>query len=110
MQQISLKLDHGNFFCPVTGQQILSPETMEASPATAFIFLDATSQLVHTSDYLSEFQNHMDNGTAFSKGSQFHEAIKRITNLVVFAVTVNNGDFSPAVRVGIDMNFCEEAG
>ena len=110
MQQINLRLDHVNFYCPVTGQQILGPDTIEASPATVFIFQDATRQFAYISDYLSEFQTQVDNGTALSKGSQFHEAIKRITNLVVFDLTVNNGDFSPAVRVGIDMNFCEEAG
>ena len=108
MQQINLRLDHGNFHCPATGQQILGPETIKPSPATAFIFLDATSQFAHTSDYLSEFQNPMDNSAAISNGSQFHEAIKRMKTLVVFSVTVNNGDFSPAVRVGIDMNYVEE--
>ena len=108
MQQINLRLDHGNFYCPATGQQILGPETIEPSAATVFIFLDATSQLAHISDYLSECQNPMDNSAAISNGSQFHEAIKRMKTLVVFSVTVNNGDFSPAVRVGVDMNYVEE--
>lgn len=108
MQQINLRLDHGNFFCPVTGRQILGPETIEASPATAFIFLDATNQLAHISDYLSEFQNPMDNAAAISNGSQFHEAIKGMTNLLVFNITFYNGDFSPAVRVGVDMNYMDE--
>jgi hypothetical protein len=108
MQQINLRLDHGNFFCAATGKQILGPETIKPSPATAFIFLDATSQFAHTSDYLREYQTPMDNGAAFSNESQFHEAIKGMKTLVVFSVTVNNGDFSPAVRVGIDMNYVEE--
>lgn len=108
MQQINLRLDHGNFFCPVTGRQILGYETIEASPATAFIFLDATNQLAHISDYLNEFQNPMDSSAAFSIGSQFHEAIKGMANLLVFSITFKNGDFSPVVRVGIDMNYYDE--
>ena len=108
MQQINLRLDHGNFYCPATGQQILGPETIEASPATAFIFLDATSQFAHTSYYLSEVQNPMDNSAAISNGSQFHEAIKGMKTLVVFSITFNIGDFPPAVRVGVDMNYVEE--
>ena len=52
MPKITLNLDHGNFFCPVTGQQILSSEICDASPATAFIFLDETQKFIHISDYL----------------------------------------------------------
>ena len=108
MQQITLRLDHGNFSCPVTGRQILGTKTIEASPATEFIFQSDTRKFYHISGYLSEFLDPMDEGTATSKGSPFHEAIMKMMNLVVFSITVNNGNFTPAVLVGIDMNYVEE--
>ena len=36
MQQIILKLNHGNFFCPITGQNILGSENCEAKLIAQF--------------------------------------------------------------------------
>ena len=108
MQQIILSLDHINFFCPITGQNILSSENCEASPATTFIYLDEISDFAHTSDDLSEVLESLDDDSDESELDQFLAAIKDTKNLVVFSITVNNGPFSNAVHVGIDMNYCEE--
>ena len=109
MPKITLNLDHGNFFCPVTGQNILSSENCEASPATAFIFLDETQKFAHISDHLNDFQNVLNDGTAVSGWGKFLASIKDNKNLVVFSITACDGPSSDAVHVGIDMNFCEEA-
>ena len=108
MQQITLKLDHGNFYCPITGQNILSSENCEASPATTCIYLDEIGDFAHTSDDLSEVQESLDDDSDESELDQFLAAINDTKNLVVFSITVNNGPFSNAVHVGIDMNYCEE--
>jgi hypothetical protein len=108
MQQITLKLDHGNFYCPITGQNILSSENCEASPATIFIYLDEIGDFAHTSDDLAEVQDSLDDDSDESELDQFLAAIKDTKNLVVFSITVNNGPFSNAVHVGIDMNYCKE--
>lgn len=108
MQQITLKLDHGNFYCPISGQNILSSENCEASPATSFIYLDEIGDFAHTSDDLAEVQESLDDDSDESELDPFLAAIKDTKNLVVFSITVNNGPFSNAVHVGIDMNFCEE--
>jgi hypothetical protein len=36
MQQIVLKLNHGNFFCPITGQNILGSENCDAKLIAQF--------------------------------------------------------------------------
>lgn len=108
MQQITLKLDHGNFYCPISGQNIRSSGNCEASPATTFIYLDEIGDFAHTSDDLAKVQDSLDDDSDESELDQFLAAIKDTKNLVVFSITVNNGPFSSAVHVGIDMNYCEE--
>ena len=39
MEIIQLELSHDNFFCPVTGQRITGPESYEASPAQAGMWI-----------------------------------------------------------------------
>ena len=59
-------------------------------------------------DDLTEIQDLLDDDSDESELDQFLAAIKDTKNLVVFSITVNNGPFSNAVHVGIDMNYCEE--
>ena len=108
MQQIPLKLDHGNFYCPISGQNILSSENCEASPATSFIYLDEIGDFAHTSDDLAEVQESLDDDSDESELDQFLAAIKDTKHLVVFSITVNNGPFSNAVHVGINMDYYKE--
>ena len=109
MQQITFNLDHGNFFCPITAQNILSSENCEASPATSFIYLDEIGDFAHISDDLAEVQDSLDDDSDESELDQFLAAVKDTKNLVVFSITVNNGPFSNAIPVGIDMNHCLNA-
>ena len=74
-------------------------------PATTFIYLDEIGDFAHTSDDLAKVQESLDDE---SELDQFLAAVKDTKNLVVFSITVNNGPFSNAVHVGIDMNHCEE--
>jgi hypothetical protein len=50
----------------------------------------------------------LDDDSDESELDQFLAAVKDTKNLVVFSITVNNGPFSNAVHVGINMNYCEE--
>ena len=54
MKQINLDLDHFYFYCPVTGEQIISSELCTPSPATAFIYLDEIGDFVEISDEFTE--------------------------------------------------------
>ena len=108
MQQITLKLDHGNFYCPISERNILSSENCEASPATSFIYLDEIGDFAHTSDDLAEVQDSLDHDSDESELDQFLAAIKDTKDLEVFSITLNNGPFSNAVHVGINMNYCTE--
>ena len=88
MQQITLSLDHGNFFCPITGQNILSSENCEVSPATSFIYLDEIGEFAHISDDLAEVQDSLDDDSDESELDQFLAAVKDTKNLVVFSINV----------------------
>ena len=39
MKETELSVDLENFYCPITGEQILDPEQFNPSPATVFLFL-----------------------------------------------------------------------
>ena len=54
MKQIELELDHVNFYCPVTGEQIVSSELCTPSPATAFIYLDEIGDFVEINEEFAE--------------------------------------------------------
>lgn len=39
MREIEFKLDFENFYCPITGEQVLDPGQFNPSPAMVFLFL-----------------------------------------------------------------------
>jgi len=51
MKEIQLSLSHFNFFCPVTGHQIVSEDHYEQSPATIYCYLEDEEnfQFIHES-------------------------------------------------------------
>jgi hypothetical protein len=59
-------------------------------------------------DDLTEIQDLLDDDSDKSELDQFLAAIKDTKDLLVFSITVNNGPFSNAVHIGIDINYCKE--
>ena len=114
MQQITLTLDHGNFFCPVTGQKILWQDNCKSSPATAFIHVDYSQEFPYITpellklfeekcDFIFEYEDEDDGLESYER---FLLEIKDMPNLVVF--NMNDSESSIMIRVGINMNYCKE--
>jgi hypothetical protein len=115
MKQIELDLDHVNFYCPVTGEQIVSSELCTPSPATAFIYLDEIGDFVEISEEFAEINEKIiekeNEDEDFFHFETFMKAIKKIKNLIVFSITTRGmacGPVSSTVHIGIDMNYCNE--
>jgi hypothetical protein len=49
MQKVYLSLNHDDFFCPVTGQQILSEFDLKVTPSLKFFYAD-TGFIFHASE------------------------------------------------------------
>jgi hypothetical protein len=115
MKKIDLDLDHVNFYCPVTGEQIISSELCTPSPATAFIYLDEIGDFVEISDEFTEINEKViekeNEEEEFFHFESFMKAIKKIKNLIVFSITTRGmacGPASSTVHIGIDMNYCTD--
>ena len=52
MKEIKFKIEFENFYCPVTGEQVLDPEQFNPSPATVFNYL-------HTYEYFEHLQEDL---------------------------------------------------
>lgn len=115
MQTISLVLDHDNFYCPVTGEMILSDDFFEPSPATLFVYLDEVGEFQEIDSALSLIWEQIQaetEGEDFD-GDPFEMFCQRIEDdsIVNFEITTYGiacGPVSSTVRIAINMNYCEE--
>jgi hypothetical protein len=109
MQELRLELSHLDFFCPVTGQRILSYESYAASPATVFTYLD---ELGDFEDVIPEFRTLFDEvqDDIDDHGAAFEGFKNRVENdsIVCFSITTRGMSCGPAsstVRIGINMDY-----
>ena len=94
MKIIELNVDaNANFYCPVTGHQILAPEEYMPSPATAFClppdaddFSDITPELQVVWDHVLAASGKA-NAAPCQLWKQFCDALEHRNDLVVFALT-----------------------
>ena len=126
MQIVPLELNHNTFFCPVTGEQLLSPEDYHCSAATLFHFIDMEGG--HLVDPTPEIEilyhdaledinnglydaydfrfNYSDEAKAFE--ILVYEKLKQENNYVLFEICNTGyacGPISNTVYIGIDMNY-----
>lgn len=126
MQIVPLELSHNNFFCPITGEQLLSPEDYYCSAATLFHFIDMEGG--HLVDPTPEIEilyhdaleginnglydaydfrfNYSDEAKAFEILA--YEKLKQENNYVLFEICNTGyacGAISNTVYIGIDMNY-----
>jgi hypothetical protein len=126
MQIVPLELSHNTFFCPITGEQILSPDDYLCSAATLFHFIDMEGG--HLVDPTSEIEllyhealkdinnglynnydfryNYSDEAKAFE--ILVYEKLKQENNYVLFEICNTGyacGPISNTVYIGIDMNY-----
>lgn len=116
MQIVEMDVDMDfSFFCPITGKQIIGPENVEASPATAFIFSpDAndfeylTPELRPVWEAIVEGEGDDDEDLDGDHFERFREKVKDMPTFVVFSLTSHGiacGPVSSTVLIAIDFAY-----
>ena len=115
MQTVDLVLDHYNFYCPVTGQQIMGEfDDFKPSPAMVYCFVDEGESFEYALDWVSElYEKFME-----ENDDDCYEAYRLVVesmdpektkNLVCFSVQDASpfSSFGPA-KLCFDMNYKEQ--
>lgn len=111
MKLIDLTLEHFNFYCPVTGQQICSEFDFNPSKATAFVYLNEIGDLVNSTPKIDKIVADLDPENYLCADELMHELGNTLdeSNLVCFNLSVHEvgccGPRSSVVRIGIDMSY-----
>jgi hypothetical protein len=110
MQIIELELEHDVFYCPMTGEQIVSEnEYIGPSAATEFIITDAADEFEYATDEFKQIYDDARNKLEFPSMDEVFQAIidsgKASTDILCFAITTSCGPMSMTVYFGIDMNY-----
>ena len=110
MHLVHLNLNHWNFFCPATGEQLVGDNhPFTPSSATVFCYLDQTGNFENIANEAKHVYDNLDLDeceTADEIFEQFKAAYKD-ENVVCFVITVSGVGYGPAsdtVRIGIQMN------
>ena len=111
MQLIELDLGHSNFFCPATGQQIVSEDFFEPSPATRGVWNDEmTEEPQNLSDEMEDLWNaYVDGIDEDENWIELPDFLRGVDqpNWVTFAITTSGlacGPVSSTVWIVIDMD------
>lgn len=112
MQQIELNLSHHDFYCPVSGKQIVGTETpFEPSEATLFCFLDEIREFQYAEKWIEDLYNdymeQTDNDHLEAFDELLHAISKKHFNAICFSITTSGmacGPVSSTVHFGIDMD------
>jgi hypothetical protein len=108
MQELQLNLVHQNFYCPVTGDSILSDDRYQPSSATVFTYLDEVGDF---QDLAPEFEPLVDELCVLDDDHSLFERFKKRLNddkIVCFSITTRGmagGMEHLRIRIGINMNY-----
>jgi hypothetical protein len=111
MQKVYLSLNHDDFFCPVTGQQILSEFDLKVTPSLKFFYVD-TGFILHASDDILKVLALNDYDISnesveinINEAEELIKDMKSLKNCILFMVTTGGpGPVSGAYGICIDMN------
>jgi hypothetical protein len=117
MQQIELEFtDEFEFFCPVTGNQILYVDEFQPSPAMVFCYLEDEDVFEEANDWTRQIFNLEDDDNYLDSES-FRNDLSTILgnnetrNLICFTITTCSmgcGPMSSIVHFCIDMGYKKE--
>jgi hypothetical protein len=129
MQTIDLELDHPDFFCPVTGQQVLSEDACTPSPATAYIYVQEENVFEFVREDLQEVAKAIeadsvlggddeDGGDGVVTGQDGQPRLRMpfaameaalpeafVVDFILRSTEMACGPATTTVHVGIDMNW-----
>lgn len=112
-----LEAEDFEFFCPVTGEQIVFAEApFEASPAIVFCYLPSEREFEYVSEWADEKYDECLNKLPYDQYDRENEAFEMLIgsqtaieeNLICFTITINGmacGPISFTVHICIDMNY-----
>lgn len=105
MKEIEFNMEFENFYCPITGEQVLDPEQLNPSPATVFVFLHSHRSFEHLQEdlkrrYSEEFIDENKEGELYLKLTQ--EILKNEYNYLW--ITYGGPPFG-AVSMCFDMEY-----
>lgn len=110
MQKITLELNSINFYCPATGQQVMSIDDFNPSPALLFSYLEGNMTLDNTTDEIENlFNTCLNEADSLDKYSNFDHAFKKLIdekfahekNYILFSIYSDRDVF----HMAFDMNY-----
>ena len=110
MQRIPFDMNHPDFFCPITGEQITSEDDFNPSSATTFAWISITGEFEYVND---EFKKLYDDYMANPKneGDDFFTDFLDNTDrhdVVVFEISTDGlacGPSSCTAYIGINKDY-----
>jgi hypothetical protein len=111
MQRVTLEIPHSNFFCPVTGVQILSPDSFNPSPAMLFCYVEGSFE--HSQDFVETLYEQCEDELKWRRGVSAFDLLvdvklKDENNYVLFNIYQRGMGYGPVCMVShiaIDMNY-----
>ena len=108
MQRVDIRLGHRDFFCPITGQTIVSLGRSNPSPATQFIYVHDDRVFEFCQD---DLQSHFAHALAMAERPGTLQTVFELfleevdqAGLVVFSIMT----LGSTLDIGIDMNYVAE--
>lgn len=114
MQILKLCLEHENFFCPVTGQRILSDDEYNPSSATVGVWVDEViDDPMDLSPEMKAFWSEYVAGMSEDDGYEIEVFLSSIDkpNWVAYEITTSGmgcGPMSSTSWKVIDMDYCHD--
>ena len=78
MKEICVNREFENFYCPVTGEQVLQPDDYFPSPALDFIYLDEFESFQYMRpELIAKYPQHFETNGDTIKGKKLLKKLKR---------------------------------
>ena len=105
MKEICVNREFENFYCPVTGEQILQPDDYFPSPAMVFIYLNEFQCFQYVMPQIIEkYPEHFDENGETIKGKKLLKKLKRDPVFSKDKLIITYGIMSVA-RMCFDMGY-----
>lgn len=107
--EIELNREIENFYCPLTGKQVLFPDDYSTSPALLFIYIPEAEVFEYASEkFKLDFQNEFNEDGDAKSPVKFFESLKKNQEWGSHKLIVTHGVCS-SVSLCFDMEFEPES-
>ncbi len=112
MQIVELTLDHFNFYCPVTGKQVLGKNDIQPSAAQLFCYFNELSEFIFANELVQSIYEDCDKEAGQDDDAEdiFDNVISKLDNenYVMFKIInsgIESGIRTDIVYLAFDMNY-----